>query len=131
MKSNYKNLLLGVIVLLCFSVMPSLAQKAKDGQAIEQTTSKLNNRRLDKNLERYKEELDLSKKQIKQLSKIDKRYARLERKVDRKDGTRKDKRLLSEQKREEMIEVLNEQQQVKLQALIKKGRFSFDQWFGK
>lgn len=98
----------------------------------ELSNSKLNNRRLEKNLDKFATELNLSKRQQKQLKKIDKRYARLERKLSRRDDTkRKDKRRLAEEKRLEMIEVLTPSQEKQLEALIKKGRFSFDQLFGK
>lgn len=96
------------------------------------TKSKLNNRRLEKNIDKFATELDLTKRQQKQLKKIDRRYARMERKLSRRDDTkRRDKRRLAEEKRIEIIEVLSPQQQEKLEALMKKGRFSFDQWFGK
>ncbi|MCE6988594.1 hypothetical protein [Dyadobacter sp. CY323] len=94
--------------------------------------NKLNNRRLEKNLDRFAEELNLSKRQQKQLKKIDRRYARMERKLSRRDDTkRRDKKKLAEEKRIEMIEVLNPSQQQQLEALAKKGRFSLDQIFGK
>lgn len=94
--------------------------------------SKLNNKRLEKNMDKFSEELNLSKRQQKELKRIDKRYARLDRKLSRRDGTKKkDHRELAEQKRQEIIEVLNTDQQQKLEALTKKGRFSFDQFFGK
>jgi Spy/CpxP family protein refolding chaperone len=94
--------------------------------------SKLNNRRLEKNLDRFADELNLSKKQQKQLKKIDRRYARMGRKLSRRDDTkRRDKKRLAEEKRIEMIEVLNPDQQQRLEALAKKGRFSLDQIFGK
>jgi Spy/CpxP family protein refolding chaperone len=96
------------------------------------TNSKLNNRRLEKNLDRFAKELNLTKRQQKQLKKIDKRYARLERKLSKRDDTRRsDKRRLSEEKRLEMIDVLTAEQEQTLQALAKKGRFSWDQIFGK
>ncbi|MCE7043936.1 hypothetical protein [Dyadobacter sp. CY312] len=94
--------------------------------------SKLNNKRLEKNLGRFSEELNLSKRQQKQLKKIDKRYARLDRKLSRNENSkRRDHRELASQKREEILEVLTSEQQQKLESLVKKGRFSFDQWFGK
>jgi hypothetical protein len=93
--------------------------------------SKLNNKRFEQNLEKYKVELELTKKQTKQLSKIDKRYNRLGNKVSRKGGTRKDKKQLSDHKREEMIEVLSAKQQQKLQDLSRKGIFSIENLFGK
>lgn len=94
--------------------------------------SKLNNKRLEKNLGRFSEELNLSKRQQKQLKKIDKRYARLDRKLSRNENSkRRDHRELASQKREEILEVLTTEQQQKLETLVKKGRFSFDQWFGK
>jgi Spy/CpxP family protein refolding chaperone len=94
--------------------------------------SKLNNRRLEKNMDRFAKELDLSKRQQKQLKKIDKRYARLERKLSRRDDTRRsDKKRLAEEKRLEIIDILTPEQEQTLQALAKKGRFSLDQIFGK
>ena len=96
------------------------------------SNSKLNNRRLEKNLDKFAEELNLSKKQQKQLKKIDKRYARMERKLGRRDDTkRRDRKRLADEKRQEIIEVLNPEQQQKLEALSKKGRFSLEQLFGK
>jgi Spy/CpxP family protein refolding chaperone len=94
--------------------------------------SKLNNRRLEKNMDKFAEELHLTKRQQKQLKKIDKRYARLERKLSRRDDTkRSDKKRLAEEKRLEIIEVLTPDQQQTLQALAKKGRFNLDSIFGK
>lgn len=94
--------------------------------------SKLNNRRLEKNMDKYADQLQLSKRQQKQLRKIDRRYARMERKLNRRDDTkRRDRKRLSEEKRIEMISVLTPDQQQTLEALSKKGRFSFDQLFGR
>lgn len=96
------------------------------------TNTKLNNRRLEKNLAKFSDELDLSKRQQKQLKKIDRRYSRLKRKLSRNDDSkRSDRKRLSEEKRQEIIEVLTPEQQQTLQALAKKGRFSLDQIFGK
>lgn len=99
--------------------------------------NKLNNRRLEKNMDRYAEQLQLSKRQQKQLRKIDRRYARMERKLSRRDDNkrwgdgRRDRKRLAEEKRIEMIGVLTSEQQQTLEALAKKGRFSLDQLFGK
>lgn len=112
----------------------NIASIDDDSQRYEEpvVNNKLNNRRLEKNLSKFSKELDLSKRQQKQLKKIDKRYARLDRKLSRRDNTkRRDHRELASQKRQEIIEVLNSEQQQKLEALIKKNRFSFDQLFGK
>ena len=96
------------------------------------TNSKLNNRRLEKNMKRFAEELNLSKRQQKQLKKIDRRYARMDRRLSRNDDAkRRDRNRLSQEKRQEIIEVLTPEQQQTLQALAKKGRFSLDQIFGK
>jgi Spy/CpxP family protein refolding chaperone len=105
------------------------------------TNSKLNNRRLEKNMDKYADQLQLSKRQQKQLKKIDRRYARMERKMNRRGGghrgdgrrgdRRRDRRQLAEEKRLEVIEVLTPDQQQTLEALSKKGRFSFDQLFGR
>lgn len=94
--------------------------------------SKLNNRRLEKNMDRYAGQLNLSKRQQKQLKKIDRRYARMERRMKRRDdNSRRDRKRLAEEKRLEMIAVLTPDQQQTLEALSKKGRFSFDQLFGR
>ncbi len=101
------------------------------------TNSKLNNRRLEKNMDKYADQLQLSKRQQKQLRKIDRRYARMERKMNRRSDTkrgserRRDRKRLAEEKRIEMISVLTPDQQQTLEALSKKGRFSFDQLFGR
>lgn len=94
--------------------------------------SKLNNRRFEKNMDKYADQLQLTKRQQKQLKKIDRRYARMERKMNRRDDTnRRDRKRLAEEKRIEMISVLTPDQQQTLEALSKKGRFSFDQLFGR
>ncbi len=96
------------------------------------TNSKLNNRRLEKNMDKYADQLQLTKRQQKQLKKIDRRYARMERKMKRRgDNKRSDRKRLAEEKRIEVIEVLTPEQQQTLEALSKKGRFSFDQLFGR
>lgn len=96
------------------------------------TNSKLNNRRLEKNMDKYADQLQLTKRQQKQLKKIDRRYARMERKMKRRgDNRRSDRKRLAEEKRIEIIEILTPEQQQTLEALSKKGRFSFDQLFGR
>ncbi|WP_439557188.1 hypothetical protein [Dyadobacter sp.] len=134
-----KVLLLCLIALSVWSagyVTPVHAQVFGKKESIrtddEVTNSKLNNKRLEKNLDRFASELELSKRQQKQLKKIDRRYARMERKLSRRDDTkRRDKRMLAQEKRNEMIEVLTPEQQQRLEALSKKGRFSLDQLFGR
>jgi|GEM_PF-2069879 len=102
----------------------------QDDEAV--TNSKLNNRRLEKNMDKYADQLQLTKRQQKQLKKIDRRYARMERKMKRRgDNKRSDRRRLAEEKRIEIIEILTPEQQQTLEALSKKGRFSFDQLFGR
>lgn len=93
--------------------------------------SKLNNRRLEKNMDKYADQLQLTKRQQKQLKKIDRRYARMERKMKRRGDTRRDRKRLAEEKRIEIIEILTPDQQQTLEALSKKGRFSFEQLFGR
>ena len=94
--------------------------------------SKLNNRRLEKNMDKYADQLQLTKRQQKQLKKIDRRYARMERKMKRRgDNRRSDRKRLAEEKRIEIIEILTPDQQQTLEALSKKGRFSFEQLFGR
>lgn len=96
------------------------------------TNSKLNNRRLEKNMDKYADQLQLTKRQQKQLKKIDRRYARMERKMKRRgDNKRSDRKRLAEEKRIEIIEILTPDQQQTLEALSKKGRFSFEQLFGR
>lgn len=89
-------------------------------------SSKLNNKRLEKNLEKYAQELQLTKKQIKRIAKIDRKYARKERRLSRKRTTKKrDIRALQERERTEMIQVLTYDQQKKLEGLSKRGFFDF------
>ena len=130
-------------VLMLFLMLPALlfmscatsnTSSKDDSSRYEEpvANSKLNNRKLEKNLDRFSEELNLTKRQQKDLKKIDKRYARLDRKLSRRDGTkRRDHKELATQKRQEILEVLTNEQQQKLEALVKKGSFSFEQWFGK
>lgn len=118
----------------CATSVSTYSPSRDDTYQSEETTSKskLNNRRLEKNLDKFAAELDLTRRQQKQLRKIDRRYARIERKLSRRDDTkRRDKKRLAEEKRIEIIEVLSSEQQEKLETLMKKGRFSFDQLFGK
>lgn len=93
--------------------------------------SKLNNRRLEKNMDKYADQLHLTKRQQKQLKKIDRRYARMERKMKRRGDTRRDRKRLAEEKRIEIIEILTPDQQQTLETLSRKGRFSFEQLFGR
>lgn len=132
-----KSLLLTFALLaLLFTGCATSSQTAnqKDSERYEEpvANSKLNNKRLEKNLDKFAGELNLTKRQQKELKKIDKRYARKERKLSRRDETKKrDLRQLSAEKREEILYVLSPEQQQKLEGLVKKGRFSFDNWFGK
>lgn len=112
----------------------SEARRDDDGFSNDEavTNSKLNNRRLEKNMDKYADQLELTKRQQKQLRKIDRRYARMERKMKRRgDNKRSERRRLAEEKRIEIIEVLTPDQQQTLEALSKKGRFSFEQLFGR
>jgi Spy/CpxP family protein refolding chaperone len=124
-------ILSGLVFTGCATSNPS-SDNPSFGSEETASTSKLNNRRLEKNLGRFSQELNLTKRQQKQLKKIDRRYARLDRKLSRNENAkRRDHRQLDSQKREEILDVLSSEQQQKLEALVKKGRFSFDQLFGK
>lgn len=128
-----------------FTTPNSFAQGRRDDNRVRDdfqndapaVNSKLNNRRLEKNMDKYADQLQLTKRQQKQLRKIDRRYGRMERKMNRRNDTkrgsdrRRDRKRLSEEKRIEMISVLTPDQQQTLEALSKKGRFSFDQLFGR
>lgn len=125
-------LLFGLLFTGCAT--SNTASNDDDSERYEEpvANTKLNNKRLEKNLSKFSEELDLSKRQEKQLKKIDKRYARLDRKLSRREHTkRRHHNELAKQKRQEIIEVLNNDQQQKLEALMKKNRFSLDQIFGR
>jgi len=106
-----------------------------DSADYEETTTvnpKLNNKRLEKNLEKFAADLDLSRRQVKQIKKIERRYARKDRKLSRNDeAKRRDHKELASAKREEILYVLTNEQQQKLETLSKKNRFSFDRIFGK
>lgn len=134
MKSKYGKIITILLVVFFITQNVIYAQKveaSRQENEVSTTANKLNSKRFEKNLDKFKTELNLSKRQVKQLSKIDKRYSRLERKLTRKGAGRKDKRAVAEQKRLEMIEVLDQNQQLQLQALMKRGRFSLDNLFGK
>jgi Spy/CpxP family protein refolding chaperone len=136
MKKAFLLCLLALSVWSAGSVAPVHAQAFGKKESLrtdeEVTNSKLNNKRLEKNLDRFASELELSKRQQKQLKKIDRRYSRMERKLSKRDDTkRRDKKMLAQEKRNEIIEVLTPEQQQRLEALSKKGRFSLDQLFGK
>ena len=128
-------LFLAVTGLLFTGCATSNSSSSKDSEDYEETTtvnSKLNNKRLEKNLEKFAADLDLSKRQVKQIKKIERRYARKDRKLSRNDeAKRRDHKQLAAQKREEILYVLTNDQQQKLETLSKKNRFSFDRIFGK
>ncbi|MCF0072212.1 hypothetical protein LZD49_17155 [Dyadobacter sp. CY261] len=127
-------LALGLLLGGCATSNQSASDDRNDDFRHEEpvTNSKLNNRRLEKNMDKYADELHLSKRQQKQLKKIDRRYGRMERKMKRRDDSkRRDRKRLAEEKRLEMIAVLTPDQQQTLEALSKKGRFSLDQLFGQ
>lgn len=128
-------LFLAVTGLLFTGCATSNSPSSKDSEDYEETTTinnKLNNKRLEKNLEKFAADLDLSKRQVKQIKKIERRYARKDRKLSRNDeAKRRDHRQLAAQKREEILYVLTNDQQQKLETLSKKNRFSFDRIFGK
>ncbi|WP_084165764.1 hypothetical protein [Dyadobacter crusticola] len=136
MKKVFLLCLIALSVWSAGNITPAHAQVFGKKESLrtddEVTNSKLNNKRLEKNLDRFASELELSKRQQKQLKKIDRRYGRMERKLSRRDGTkRRDKKMLAQEKRNEIIEVLTPEQQQRLEALSKKGRFSLDQLFGR
>jgi Spy/CpxP family protein refolding chaperone len=128
-------LLLSVSTLFftgCASSGSTSSNDSEDYQEVSTINPKLNNKRLEKNLEKFAADLDLSKRQVKQIKKIEKRYARKDRKLSRNDDAkRRDHKQLAEAKREDIISVLSNEQQQKLEALSKKSRFSFDRIFGK
>lgn len=112
----------------------SKAQSSTNPSSFEErdrADNKLNTRRFEKYLEKHKDELNLTKRQVKDLNKIDRRYTKKDKKLSRKGAKRREHQELSRLKREEMIDVLSVAQQEQLQSLVKKERFSFDQFFGK
>lgn len=91
-----------------------------------ETNSSLNNKRLEKNIDKYAKELELSKSQVKRLKKVERRYAKRERKLKSRENTkRRDIRNLQEEKREVMLAILTDRQQQKLQELSKSRKFNF------
>lgn len=124
--------LFGLLIASCSTSRNAGTVRTEDQNEERYVNSKLNNKRLEKNLAKFSQELNLSKRQQKDLKRIDRRYARKERRLSRRDETKKrDIRQLASEKREEMLYVLTPEQQQKLEALVKKGRFSFENWFGK
>ncbi|WP_247231870.1 hypothetical protein [Telluribacter sp. SYSU D00476] len=105
----------GLMVSSCTTSSPTVATDQNDRT---QTEEQLNNRRLERNLERYAEELDLSKRQVRRLKQIERKYDRKERRLANKSGNkRRAKRELQEQKNSELLSVLNTDQQEKLKDL--------------
>lgn len=134
MKKHIFLLLMAAGLLVSVSDF-TFAQSGRRNDDYEETAavnSKLNNKRLEKNLEKFAADLQLSKKQVKQIKRIEKRYARKDRKLSRNDETkRRDHKELASQKREEILYVLTNEQQQKLESLSKKNRFSLDRIFGR
>ncbi len=88
--------------------------------------SSLNNKRLEKNIDKYAAELNLSKSQVRKLRQTDRRYTRKERRLKSKGmARRKEIRNLQEEKRDVMLAVLTDRQQQKLQELTKNRKFTF------
>ena len=124
------------LLLSSFTTTSSFGQgRRSDGRRDDdtfQSDDPATNSKLEKNMDKYADQLQLTKRQQKQLKKIDRRYARMERKMNRRDDTkRRDRKRLAEEKRVEIIEILTPDQQQTLEALSKKGRFSFEQLFGR
>lgn len=126
-----KSLKLSALVLATmtffFSCTATSYQNFPDSR-VEQSekSSVLNNRRLEKNIDKYAKELDLSKSQVRKLRQIDRRYTRKERKLKSRENTkRKDVRILQTEKREMMLSILTDRQQLKLQELSKTRKFNF------
>lgn len=117
-----KNLiLLGILTSLIFTGCASTSNKSwQDDDKNE--TSKLNNRQLEKNIDRYASQLELTKRQTKQLDKIEKRYAKKEKRLVSKGGKRTAVRELQEVKREAMLDVLTTSQLQKLEKLTGRKR---------
>ena len=128
---KYWSLILLFILFSSSSFAQKSASASSSYEERDNSNSKLNTKRFEKYLNQHKEELNLTKRQVKDLNKIDRRYAKTDRKLSRNDAKRRDHQELDKLKREEMLDVLTNEQQDHLQALIKKGRFSFDQLFGK
>ncbi|GAB3172237.1 hypothetical protein [Telluribacter humicola] len=108
-------MVLGLMVSSCTTSSPTVATNQDDRT---QTEEQLNNRRLERNLERYVEELDLSKRQVRRLKQIERKYDRKERRMATKSGNkRRARRELQEEKNSELLSVLNAEQQEKLKDL--------------
>lgn len=122
----------GLFFTGCATSTSKSSKEPADYEEISTVNPKLNNKRLEKNLEKFADDLALSKRQVKQIKKIERRYARKDRKLSKNDDTkRRDHKQLAEAKREEILYVLTNEQQQKLEALARKNRFSLDRIFGK
>lgn len=112
---------LGILTSLFFTGCATTSNSSwQDDEKNE--TSKLNNRQLEKNINRYASQLDLTKRQVKQLDKIEKRYAKKEKRLVSKGGKRTAVRELQEVKREAMLDVLTTAQLQKLEKLTGRKR---------
>lgn len=128
MKKSIVGLLLALGIFFSGSSFAQSTSRYSDEPYEDQVVkrSKLNNKRLEKNLDRYEAELNLSSKQLKKIKKIDRRYSRKERRLSRRSDVKKrDIRELQEEKREAMIAVLSAEQQRTLASLSKGGILNF------
>lgn len=115
-----------VSTLLVTSCAPSSYQQTANSKEEYEEVDGLNTRRLEKNIDKYADEIGLTNKQVKSLKRIERRYAKKGRKLKSKgNATRKNVKNLQEEKREVMLSVLTNQQQKKLQELTKAKKFNF------
>lgn len=117
-----KNLIfLGILTSLFFGSCAKTSNSSwQDDEKYE--TSKLNNRQLEKNINKYASQLELTSRQKKQLDKIEKRYSKKEKRLVSKGGKRTAVRELQEVKREAMLDVLTTNQLQKLEKLTGRKR---------
>lgn len=129
MKSSFKSPVILLIMTLAFfaSCTATSYQNYPDSRVEQrENNTALNNKRLEKNIDKYAKELELSKGQVRKLKQIDRRYARKERKLkSRENAKRRDIRNLQSEKREMMLSLLTDKQQQKLQDLTKSRKFNF------
>lgn len=118
MKRNLLMLIVG-LGILASNLIPVHAQSRKTNE--DEIKVEFNERQLEKHLAQYSEQLDLSRRQLRKIAKIDKKFDKKENKLAQEKGLKLGKkRSLQKQKAEALLAVLTDAQVEKLNQLAGK-----------
>jgi hypothetical protein len=118
------KLWIGLACLGLWIASPS-ASIAQSRQSAGEVKVEFNERQLEKHLDQYADQLDLSRRQQRKITRIKKKYGKKEENLAEEKGLKLGKkRALQKQKAEALLSVLNDQQIEKLNTLAgRKGLF--------